>query len=137
MTGVQTCALPIYQADVAFTFTFSEYENGTQTGTAWYAAGETAAAETAPGAGRAGKASRTGRTGMAGRAGMRGRAGKVGGTGMGGRAGGTGGTGRVGIGGRGGRVDGHDPAFELVHPDMQGPDTLEDQRAVRIALAIM
>jgi hypothetical protein len=27
------------QADVAFTFTFSEYENGTQTGTAWYATG--------------------------------------------------------------------------------------------------
>jgi Domain of unknown function (DUF4331) len=26
-------------ADVAFTFTFSEYENGRQTGTAWYAAG--------------------------------------------------------------------------------------------------
>jgi hypothetical protein len=26
-------------ADVAFTFTFSEYENGTQTGTAWYATG--------------------------------------------------------------------------------------------------
>jgi hypothetical protein len=34
-------------------------------------------------------------------------------------------------------VDGHDPAFELVHPDVQGPDALEDQRAVRIALAIM
>ncbi len=27
------------QADVAFTFTFSEYENGRQTGTAWYATG--------------------------------------------------------------------------------------------------
>jgi hypothetical protein len=27
------------QADIAFTFTFSEYENGTQTGTAWYATG--------------------------------------------------------------------------------------------------
>ena len=26
-------------ADVAFTFTFSEYQNGTQTGTAWYATG--------------------------------------------------------------------------------------------------
>ncbi len=26
-------------ADVAFTFTFSEYENGTQTGSAWYATG--------------------------------------------------------------------------------------------------
>ena len=26
-------------ADIAFTFTFSEYENGTQTGTAWYATG--------------------------------------------------------------------------------------------------
>jgi len=29
-------------ADVAFTFTFSEYENGTQTGTAWYATGDQA-----------------------------------------------------------------------------------------------
>jgi Domain of unknown function (DUF4331) len=27
------------QADVAFTFTFSEYQNGSQTGTAWYATG--------------------------------------------------------------------------------------------------
>jgi hypothetical protein len=27
------------QADVAFTFTFSEYDNGSQTGTAWYATG--------------------------------------------------------------------------------------------------
>ena len=27
------------QADVAFTFTFSAYQNGTQTGTAWYATG--------------------------------------------------------------------------------------------------
>src|SRR5580693_10510089 len=27
------------QADVAFTFVFSEYENGRQTGTAWYATG--------------------------------------------------------------------------------------------------
>ena len=27
------------QADIAFTFTFSAYENGTQTGTAWYATG--------------------------------------------------------------------------------------------------
>jgi len=27
------------RADVAFTFTFSEYENGSQTGTAWYATG--------------------------------------------------------------------------------------------------
>ena len=30
------------QPDVAFTFTFSEYENGTQTGTAWYATGSQA-----------------------------------------------------------------------------------------------
>jgi hypothetical protein len=29
-------------ADVAFTFTFSEYQNGRQTGTAWYATGEAA-----------------------------------------------------------------------------------------------
>ena len=27
------------QADIAFTFTFSEYENGTQTGMVWYATG--------------------------------------------------------------------------------------------------
>jgi len=27
------------QADVAFTFVFSEYENGSQTGTAWYVTG--------------------------------------------------------------------------------------------------
>jgi Domain of unknown function (DUF4331) len=31
-----------HHADVAFTFTFSEYENGTQTGTAWYATGDQA-----------------------------------------------------------------------------------------------
>ena len=30
------------QADVAFTFVFSEYENGTQTGTVWYATGAVA-----------------------------------------------------------------------------------------------
>ncbi len=30
------------QADVAFTFVFSEYDNGTQTGTAWYATGSEA-----------------------------------------------------------------------------------------------
>jgi hypothetical protein len=30
------------QADVAFTFAFSEYENGRQTGTAWYATGDRA-----------------------------------------------------------------------------------------------
>ena len=30
------------QADIAFTFTFSEYENGGQTGTAWYATGSEA-----------------------------------------------------------------------------------------------
>ena len=30
------------QPDVAFTFTFSEYENGTQTGSAWYATGSQA-----------------------------------------------------------------------------------------------
>jgi Domain of unknown function (DUF4331) len=30
------------QADIAFTFTFSEYENGSQTGTAWYATGSQA-----------------------------------------------------------------------------------------------
>src|SRR6185369_15588545 len=29
-------------ADIAFTFTFSEYENGRQTGTAWYATGSQA-----------------------------------------------------------------------------------------------
>ena len=29
-------------ADVAFTFTFSEYQDGAQTGTAWYATGEAA-----------------------------------------------------------------------------------------------
>ena len=29
-------------ADVAFTFTFSEYQGGAQTGTAWYATGEAA-----------------------------------------------------------------------------------------------
>src|ERR1700749_1583054 len=29
-------------ADVAFTFVFSEYENGKQTGTAWYATGDEA-----------------------------------------------------------------------------------------------
>jgi Domain of unknown function (DUF4331) len=31
-----------HHADIAFTFTFSEYENGTQTGTAWYATGDQA-----------------------------------------------------------------------------------------------
>ena len=30
------------QADIAFTFTFSEYQDGTQTGTAWYATGSQA-----------------------------------------------------------------------------------------------
>src|SRR5262252_300819 len=30
------------QADIAFTFTFSEYANGSQTGTAWYATGSDA-----------------------------------------------------------------------------------------------
>jgi hypothetical protein len=49
VTGPEFCPGAVYrinidtdgdnQADVAFTFTFSEYEDGTQTGTAWYATG--------------------------------------------------------------------------------------------------
>lgn len=49
MTGPESCPGAVYrinidtdgdnQADVAFTFVFSEYENGRQTGNAWYATG--------------------------------------------------------------------------------------------------
>ncbi len=35
-------------ADIAFTFTFSDLENGTQTGTAWYATGATPASPSRP-----------------------------------------------------------------------------------------